>query len=63
MPQVIIRAKKDGTVEVEAEGYMGPSCSEITSPYCRALGVQTNSKNKPEFFAQETTTNTINQQN
>ena len=45
--QVII--DEDGTVEIEAIGYKGPSCEEATKALEDALGIVTNRAIKPEY--------------
>lgn len=45
--EIIVTVKPDGTVQVEAVGYIGRECLNATKPFEDALGVISNRKPKP----------------
>jgi hypothetical protein len=53
--EVIVTIKPDGKVTIEAEGYTGPTCATITTPYRKALGQELTNTTKPEYWQQEAT--------
>ena len=54
MAKVIVTITKEGKTTVEAEGWTGPTCATVTSPYHRKLGKATTDAPKPEFYEEET---------
>ena len=46
-----IDIKKDGTISIEALGYEGNECEQISSSFEEALGVVTEKEYKPEYYA------------
>jgi hypothetical protein len=50
MEQIVVRIKKDGTVEIEAVGFKGSACREATRPLEEALGEVVEERLKPEFY-------------
>jgi hypothetical protein len=50
MYQVIIKCRPDGNTEDKAEGYQGPSCTEVTKPFIDALGEKISEIPTTEMF-------------
>lgn len=57
--KLIIRIAPDGSIVVEADGYVGPACQEIVEKYARLLGKETAREVKAEFHATVDETETI----
>lgn len=53
MPEVHIIVKPDGTVEIDAVGYSGTKCVEVSAPYEKDLGAVSSRKKKPEILSGE----------
>lgn len=55
MPKkVIVDVASDGTVKIEVEGVVGPSCQTITDALLESVGGDVVSDDKkPEFYEQE----------
>lgn len=47
-----IDIKKDGTISIEALGYEGNGCEQISAAFEEALGTVTDKEYKPEYFTQ-----------
>ena len=45
----------DGNTNIEAQGFNGKGCKDSTKAIEQALGTVTNVKQKPEFYAAQTT--------
>ncbi len=55
-PYIEIDISPTGDVKVEAQRYKGGACRDATKPYVAALGVPTETTNKPEAYQTPTTT-------
>jgi hypothetical protein len=53
MSELHIIVKPDGTVEIDAIGYSGTKCLEVTQGYEKDLGAIINRKKKPEIYSGE----------
>lgn len=49
--------KKDGTTEIDLEGYQGKECEGITEKLVKALGKEVKAELKDEYFKQDSCTN------
>ena len=62
MKTVVVRLKKDGTVEVDFEGFVGRACEvelENIQELLKSLGVElsvSQRREKPEYYMQTTST-------
>jgi hypothetical protein len=51
MKQITIKINEDGSkVEIDAEGFVGSGCKDITGSLQRALGIVADSKIKSEYY-------------
>lgn len=50
MKQVKMIFKPDGSVVVDAQGFVGEECMGATKPYEQALGIKRKEKAKPELY-------------
>ena len=49
--EIIFTIRKDGTVRIEAEGFVGGECKDATEAFRKALGgVTLSDKDKPEIY-------------
>ena len=53
--KVIVKLGKDGSVKVEAEGFVGSSCEDATKFIDDIFGKPTDKKLKPEYYQEEQT--------
>jgi len=53
--KVIVRLGKDGSVKVEAEGFVGRSCEEATKFLDELFGQPTDRQLKSEYYQDEQT--------
>lgn len=51
--QVIIKIEPDGSIQVQAAGFTGPSCVDAVRRYAQALGIELDAENLPEFYQVE----------
>ncbi len=50
MQEIVIDVEVTGDVKLEGKGFQGKGCDEAMGHFEKALGVVSNSKNKPEYF-------------
>jgi hypothetical protein len=56
MPKVIVRTNaKTSQISVEVDGVEGASCVDITAAFEAAMGIETQSQKKREFYTQNET--------
>ena len=53
MPKIIIRVRRDGSVDLQAQGYVGRSCEEATRFLEEQLGQLQSRKHTPEYYLTE----------
>lgn len=61
MKKITVTITKKGESTITAEGFVGESCRGATEPYRKALGDQTQEMLTPEYYAEQTDTNTQEQ--
>lgn len=49
MQDIIIDIEPDGKIKIEAQGFEGPECKQLTAEIEKALGEVTTVKEKPEY--------------
>jgi len=53
MSRIEVRVKHDGTITIDVDGVMGASCTDLTSHLISRLGGATETRLKPEYYAEE----------
>ena len=51
--QIKITVKPDGSAEVEAIGFVGASCKDVTEQFAQALGQIESEHQKAEYYVHE----------
>lgn len=60
MKQIKMTINEDGSLEMEGEGFTGPSCEKFMKVYEDALGGAVKErKKKPEYFRREVRTTNV----
>lgn len=63
MAELVFTIKPDGSVEIDAVGFSGTSCLEVSRPYEKSLGAVVSRKKKPEIFSDEGVKNSAGNRN
>ena len=50
MQEITIIINKDGSVELEVDGVVGPKCTDITKAFNDALGQVTEERKLPQYY-------------
>jgi len=58
MKSIVFKIDSDGEIAVEVRGAAGADCDTLTDPFEKSLGILSKKERKPEFFNQESESET-----